>query len=173
VQEGSGTTEVIPLVRLTGTLKFETVPAGLPVTIRRELSDGPSEEWPRFEGKAPVELTLPTGYYVVETQREGFEAHQTELKIEPGETVSRSVSVSPGRLEITSIPSGAEVFLEEKKVGTTPYILDDIRSGSHWRPYVLQLEGYEAKEVTVNVGVGEVTKESVELLKETPPENGQ
>jgi hypothetical protein len=170
VKDGSMTSEVFPLVRDTGTLTVDTVPGGLPVQLAPEMNWDGSESIKPFETKAPIERTLPTGNYQLTVEREGFDPVVRTISISRGETTRKTVSMMPGRLELASVPAGADVYNYDEKVGTTPYILDDIRSEGV-RFFNLKLAGYEEASVNLSILYGEVASETVKLERIAPPES--
>lgn len=62
-----------------------------------------------------------------------------------------------GYITIKSNPSGADVFVDEQKVGITPYQLKKIQLGQH--VVELRKTGYETYADVVNVKMGEVNKQ--------------
>jgi hypothetical protein len=58
-----------------------------------------------------------------------------------------------GSLEVQSSPSGAQVFLGGKPVGTTPLVLNDLPVGS--RVLRLEMDGYERWSSAVQISVEE------------------
>lgn len=66
-----------------------------------------------------------------------------------------------GSVTVTSTPSGALVFLDEKQVGQTPLTLDRIASGSH--SLRLQAPQYAVERRNVSVADGQTTNMAVTL----------
>lgn len=66
-----------------------------------------------------------------------------------------------GSVTVTSTPSGALVFLDEKQVGQTPLTLDRIASGSH--SLRLQAPQYAVERRNVNVADGQTANVAVTL----------
>lgn len=66
-----------------------------------------------------------------------------------------------GSVTVTSTPSGALVFLDEKQVGQTPLMLDRIASGSH--SLRLQAPQYAVERRNVSVADGQTTNVAVTL----------
>ena len=90
-----------------------------------------------------------------------------EVKIGPGETKSVKVKLKPlgkGQISVNSIPMGAEVYLDGRRVAETPAIIKDVPSGKHVLEF--RLEGYKPKRVEVEVKTGETTSVSVTLEPE-------
>ena len=124
----------------TGRITVRTTPPGARVTI-----DG------RDVGKAP--LTIPNlgrGAHTVRVMRDGYTAVERRVTITPNEPTStltlnlvpRSSAPAPAPAPeaatprtadvfFESRPTGATVFLDGKRVGTTPMALPAVRVGSH------------------------------------------
>ena len=66
-----------------------------------------------------------------------------------------------GSVTVTSTPSGASVFLDEKQVGQTPLTLDRIASGSH--SLRLQAPQYAVERRNVSVADGQIANVAVTL----------
>ena len=127
-------------VARTGRITVRTTPPGARVTI-----DG------RDVGKAP--LTIPNlgrGAHTVRVMRDGYTAVERRVTITPNEPTStltlnlvpRSSAPAPAPAPeaatprtadvfFESRPTGATVFLDGKRVGTTPMALPAVRVGSH------------------------------------------
>ncbi len=67
-----------------------------------------------------------------------------------------------GSVTVTSTPSGASVFLDEKQVGQTPLTLDRIASGSH--SLRLQAPQYAVERRNVSVADGQTANVAVTLV---------
>ena len=61
-------------------------------------------------------------------------------------------NVTIGKLEVAYTPSGAEVFLDGLRLGTTPLVKEDVSPGAH--KVVIKLKRYptERKDIVVNAG---------------------
>jgi hypothetical protein len=128
-------------VARTGRITVRTTPPGARVTI-----DG------RDVGKAP--LTIPNlgrGAHTVRVMRDGYAPVERRVTITPNEPTSTLTlslarsnapppprpaapeSATPRTAEVffESRPTGATVFLDGKRVGTTPMALPSVRVGSH------------------------------------------
>ena len=161
LQDGAKIVETIPLIRDTGTLAVGTDPSGLPVRLTAESDEDGVEP---IETAAPFERTLPTGNYQLTVQREGFAPAIRTVGISHGDTTRQTVSLLPGKLELISIPVGAAVYRLGEQVGVTPYILEDLREEGNMY-FEIKLAGYEESSAYVNIQYGEVTRETVTLVK--------
>ena len=136
----------------TGFLTVSTVPDGATLTINgKEM------------GRSPQQLELMAGRYVVVAELGGL-YHEASEEVALGTSgVRLTLELAPafGRLEVSSEPSGADVWLDGEKVGTTPYSKDKLRSGT----YELRVERalHLTHKATVAVRDGETTREAVRL----------
>ncbi|MBP8962076.1 MAG: PEGA domain-containing protein [Opitutaceae bacterium] len=161
LQDGAKIVETIPLIRDTGTLAVDTAPSGLPVRLTAESDEDGVEP---IEAAAPFERTIPTGNYQLTVQREGFAPAIRTVGVSRGDTTRQTVSLMPGKLELISVPAGAAVYRSGEQVGVTPYILEDLREEGNMY-FEIKLDGYEDSSAYVNIQYGEVTRETVKLVK--------
>jgi hypothetical protein len=66
-----------------------------------------------------------------------------------------------GGLYITSLPSGADVWVDGSYIGRTPLLLDGLRDGKH--AVTVTKAGWQVEEVDQNVAVGVITPATVQL----------
>jgi hypothetical protein len=89
-----------------------------------------------LRGKTPLKLSLPTGQHSIELNFGGV-TRTLPLEIQAGTIASQYVefaaeaSVTTGRLDIASDPSGAQVRIDGMPRGTTPLSLASIAPGEH------------------------------------------
>lgn len=118
VEEDDFAVLAVRLTRSTGTLALTTEPSGLAYALR-----GP--EATNRGGRTPARLeNLPTGEYELTVRREGFPEVVKRLRVERQVEASEQVEIVGGRVVVTSMPSGAEVYdMEGRKMGDTPWTL--------------------------------------------------
>lgn len=66
-----------------------------------------------------------------------------------------------GRLQVTTVPEGASVWIGGERLGTTPLSLDALPAGE--RLVELRLPGYESERLRLTLAPNELTSRSVEL----------
>jgi serine/threonine protein kinase len=158
----------VPLVRSTGAVTLTSDPAGLDYTIKGEVTR---------TGRTPAELTLPTGRYDITFSRPGWPEQVRTVEVKRTEQVQASGDFVGGAIELTSTPSGAEVWSDGRQVGTTPYSVAEALPGRY--DYELRLARYRAATAALTVETRKTARENVLLTvnpvlaatKEEPYEN--
>ena len=87
--------------------------------------DGAQLEDGAFRDPIPLRTGKPHEFRIT---RPGFEEMNFTVTLKTGEDQSRQVTLAPatGHLELATDPPGAEVAINGKLVGTTPYKVDDL-----------------------------------------------
>ncbi|WP_456365879.1 PEGA domain-containing protein [Thermococcus sp.] len=134
----------VVLVPATGKLTVNSNPSGAEVYI-----DG------KKVGTTPLRnYTIPEGIHEVAVRKAGYAERAYAISIKYGELKVLNVTLSPemGKLTVKSNPSGAEVYVDGRKVGTTPLENYTVTAGTH--EITLIKDGYQnfTKTVTVNPG---------------------
>jgi len=106
----------------TGLLFVDTNPAGANIQINGDPV-----------GTAPYQAPLMVGRYVIVAELNSYYhvARQEVNLTTAGNTVVMELPQAFGALSVTSTPSGAEVLLDDRPVGRTPYVDDRVLSGDH------------------------------------------
>ncbi len=106
------------LVRSKGTLQIQSEPSGAQFWIKSE------DVQVSREGITPQTLAdLPTGKYSVVARRGDWEMHD-DVEVQRGETTNKSFAFVSAITNITSEPSGAEIFVDGKSRGRAPLRLN-------------------------------------------------
>ena len=106
------------LVRSKGALEIQSEPPGAKVSIKSK--DGQTSR----EGVAPQTIVdIPTGRYSIMARRGDWEM-RGNVEVQRGDTTSKSFAFVSAITNITSEPSGAEIFVDGKSRGRTPVRLD-------------------------------------------------
>lgn len=125
----------------------------------------------------PARVVLPeVGTATIALKLEGYEPYSSRVTYKPGEALQLSPTLqqelSVGALEISSLPSGASIELDGKRLDQkTPARLEKLPSGKRYA-IKLMLPGYDAQSGTVDVSKGGVATFSATLLAPaaaTPP----
>ena len=139
----------------TGTLVIRTVPTNAEIYIDNEkVGTG-------YASKA-VAVGSEHSYKV---QCNNYYPKEGRIYFSQKEEQSLNVELDPnfGYITIKSEPSGAEVYVDDEKVGTTPYLMKKIKLGQH--VVELRKTGYEstADMVTIKIGEPNTQLENVKL----------
>jgi hypothetical protein len=130
-------------------LSVSTEPSGASVYVDDSLM-----------GTSPVVLSglLPGGHMLM-LKKKGCFLKKVEITLDPaGKNEFSFVLLQPGLLKVISEPAGAEVWIDEKREGVTPYQTDRIKPGDH--VITLALRDYvtaEKKVTMANGGMDTVT----------------
>ena len=111
--------------------------------------------------------TLGYGIYQVECRKSGYRSSQQEITISK-EDVNHMINLPKpipiyGTLDINSAPANADVFLDNKKIGTTPMIMDNCIIGTY--NLKISRSGYTDYNEAIKLTEGETLAKSVELKK--------
>lgn len=107
------------------------------------------------------------GLVVKPTQNNNYAKDSTQIQIRRKDwDGGGSSSSSYARLRVDSNPSGANVFIDNNFVGTTPLSISDIRPGR--RTVTIHRQGYSAIYRTVSFERGETERLSESLRPERP-----
>ena len=81
-------------------------------------------------------------------------AQSLDFELHPAGSTSSAhpAANSPGSLAVTSRPSGAQVFVDDNVIGTTPLLLSDVAVGP--RRLRLELPGYKTFTASVEIKPG-------------------
>ena len=129
--------------------------------------DNDAEIWVNgtLKGKSFWEGNLGAGVYEFEARKEGHKPSQItkEINITPA---TQTIVLDPptpvfGDANVNSNPAGAIIYLDGKKMGTTPQILSDILIGKH-KLSIFKV-GYEEKSSEITIKEGEETEISINL----------
>jgi hypothetical protein len=138
VKENEFVTINVSLTRSTGALQIASVPSWLEVDVKNRKAEVKEQML-----KTPAKLEkLPTGDYELTFRREGWPDQKRTVLVRRNETATAQAEFEAGALEITSVPSGAEVWLQGKRLGVTPVRQDGLVPGGYGLE--LRLKAHEA-----------------------------
>ncbi|RIH84248.1 PEGA domain protein [Calidithermus terrae] len=137
----------------TGTLVVNSSPQGAQVFI-----DG------RLVGNTPISVSLNPGRADVELRLDGYDVFRTSVVINPGQTTSVNAGLNAQRrtgvLNVTSNPSGADVYINNQRVGRTPYSVQ-LNEGTY--DLRVSLPGHADYRTTVRVDRNQETRINAQL----------
>ena len=142
------------LVATTGELDVSASPEGARVFVGGV---------PR--GVAPLVVSgLPEGETDVRIEAPGHRPFAGRATVSAGRTFSVSAVLEPlpGSIRVATVPAGAAVFLDDRRVGTSPLTVRDLPAGTH-RVRLLK-DGFDPVARTVALGLGEERNEEFSLV---------
>ncbi len=115
-----------------------------------------------YKGTTPLTLSVTPGTYEVKLTKQGYKNYMTTVELSPDKSKTLSVTLSPiyGRVQITSIPSGAKVYVNSSYKGMTPLSLS-LPPGMY--TIKVSKQGYKNYETTLILSAGEHKAISVTL----------
>ncbi len=139
-----GGTSTLPLVKLKprfGFVNLSTDPAGAEVYL-----DG------KMVGKSPIQgLQVESGSHNFSLRSTAYHELNESFAMSDGETKDLQFALRPafGTLSISSDPEGAEVFLDEQRLGTTPFRQKMQPSGAYNLRLELPMHSTERSQIEV------------------------
>ena len=149
------------------TLNITSTPPGAAISINKK----PVGKTPMREHKIDTGIFLKKEITVL-LEHEGYESKTEALTLEGGKTESLPIVLQKlpvsAILDITSTPSGATVYLDQRPIGPTPisgYSVDTGTTGEKEIQIGVQLDGYESDVQQVTLTGGETLPWRVQLKK--------
>lgn len=157
----SGTVEVadgkktidVQLESTMATLSVNCSTPGASVYVNEEL-----------KGTAPWSGNLPEGNYQIEARHEGYRSQRQSLSLAQREnrTVDFPALIAiTGALNVNYQPNDAEVWIDGKKLGTSPDIFRNILVGNH--SVEIRADGYQSDKKTISIRENETAQMSGSL----------
>jgi hypothetical protein len=141
---GQKTAVTLPLDPLLGLVLVQSTPVGAGVTV-----DG------AFRGKSPLLIPdFPLGTHRLRFSLAGFETKEIELTIKDRTPLKTAVDLTSktARLDITSEPSGAAVYIDNAPRGASPC---EVEATADTNAHVeLKLDGYASFSETITLQAG-------------------
>ena len=124
----------------------------------------------QLRGKGSWTGDLSSGAYTIECRRESHRKTIKELAVTPsmtGQTIPLAAPVPIyGMVDISSSPAGADIYIDNVKVGTSPMIIPECLIGSH--TVSITKQGYSQFTQTINVAENTTTEVSATLQNGRP-----
>lgn len=144
-----------------GNIQVTSSPSGATVSLDRSQ-----------DAVTPTTFTgIPVGTHEVSVYLAGYQTWYTSVNVQSGQTVSVNAVLSPttttGSLSVSSIPSGAAVYIDSLYRGTTPTIVGNLAQGQH--AVRLSLAGYQDWSQMVTVSAAGTTYLNPTLTKDLSP----
>ncbi|MBP9994642.1 MAG: SUMF1/EgtB/PvdO family nonheme iron enzyme, partial [bacterium] len=110
--------------------------------------------------------SLDAGMYIVEARRAGHSTVRQSLTLAKQERRSLTLDAPKpiyGKLNLNSTPGNCDVYLDGKKIGTSPDIFSDVLIGTH--SIELRKKGYENATKQVTIEENKIAQATVTLTK--------
>lgn len=110
---------------------------------------------------------VAVGSHTVRVSMSGYQDYTTSVTVSGATTSHVTATLQPapvtsaGSIEVTSSPSGAEIYIDNAYKGITPLTVDGIAAGSH--TVMLAHSGYSDWTTSVQVGAGSTASVSASL----------
>ena len=162
----TGTLNPLPASNV-GWIYISTSPGGAAVTI-----DGnPAGRTP---ANGALQLSnIPAGVHSVSIELGGYRSYLTTSTVTANTVSEVSIVLQPiapasgrGSVAVSSVPPGANVFLDNIFTGVTPLTLSDVSEGNHI--VTVQLAGFGPYSASVQVAAGTTSTVSAPLSPATP-----
>ena len=118
-------------------------------------------------GVTPYVLQRAEGRYVLRLEREGCNPEERNVHVIKSRTEKLHVKLGekPGGVSVTSVPAGAELFVNNKKRGVTPCVVEALEPGE----YTLRLTraGFDPIESKVRIVPGATDEKNFTLVSST------
>ncbi len=133
-----------PSVPTYGTLRIQSNPSGAAAYV-----DG------QYVGNTPVRYGTTSGSHTISVRQSGYQDFSSSVNVPGGGTIpvvaNLSRIVQNGRLNLSSTPSGAQVYIDGQIAGNSPLAVN-IAAGRHTVEF--KRSGYETATATVDVRAG-------------------
>ena len=149
-------------VPTTGSISVNSIPSGAQIFL----------EGGRTDFITPHVLTgISAGQHTVMLKLAGYQDYNETVSVTAGHTTTVAAVLSPvtttGNISVSSIPSGAQIYLDGSSIGQiTPYTLTGISTGQH--TVLLKLAGYQDYTQPLTVTTGQTTSVNITLYSVLP-----
>jgi hypothetical protein len=145
LKEGETKSLALSMKPRFGSIVVTSIPEGARITI-----DG------KYAGTSPLaKREIESGTHIVRGVMAMYDDAMQKVTVADGELKNITLTLDPafGSLIVRSAPvDGAEVFIDGKKAGTTPFKADRLGSGKYIVTLVMPLYGVVEEELVVEVG---------------------
>ena len=149
-------------------LQFKVTPANEKAIVKVKVEDSNEDYqlWGAVDANGSIDRLLETGAYVYEIVADGYEPSLGKVMLANGNHVE-NVALTPnfGFLEITDASgiAGAEVYINNRKVGTIPYKSGRMECRNDYQLMISHGELYKTYNSTIEIRRGETTTISPRL----------
>jgi len=118
------------------------------------------------KGLTPITIDdLPLGEHFVEVKKQNFATWSQKIDAESYKVIQLVAKLQPqsASLSINSTPQGATVYLNDKNMGVTPIVINNLDAGDY--DLKLTMDGYAPYEEQITVNKGEEVDKNITLKK--------
>jgi len=125
----------------------------------------------QYLGKAPISKYVSPGEYQLKVTTDGYSDYERTLSVNERSNLDITATLSKpeitsGRLAINSRPSGARIYLNNRRSNqTTPHTYSEMEAGRY--RISLRLNGYASYDTTVSIRSGDLTTFRANLRQST------
>ena len=118
--------------------------------------------------------SIPVGSHSLQVYTSGYQPYYTTVNVQSGQTTTINAYLNPsqayGNLQVSSSPSGADIYIDGNYYGHTPRTVGNLVPGSH--SVLLRLAGYQDWTGMVSIVAGSTTTISPSLSQNPSPQYG-
>ncbi len=122
----------------------------------------------QLRGSSSWSGSLPAGTYRIEGRLKGYRNHRQNIQLSQRENKQVTIpalQAITGALNVNYMPANAEVWLDGKKIGTSPDVFRNIIIGSH--QLEIKKDGYFSEQKSITIDEGHTSQLSGSLNKIT------
>jgi hypothetical protein len=155
-----------------GSIDIRSQPTGATITL-----DGSQL------GLTPAQLTnIKAGSHTLKLSLTGYSDWRQPVTVNSGSTTNVNAALyslagttttaqppvsDTGSLSVTTIPAGAQVYVDDIFLGYSPTITSGLTAGSH--AFVIKMDGYKNISASITITSGQTTEYTSNLVSETVP----
>jgi 5-hydroxyisourate hydrolase-like protein (transthyretin family) len=138
----------------TGSVAIDSTPSGARISIDGIDSDHAT----------PYNLSLKAGSHTLVLSMDGYLDDMTILQVQPDRVMSinRTLKLSTGNLSVEVNPSGAQIYLDGRLLGSGPQTLTKKQAGDY--PYLIVCDGYQNESGTLSILPGESVTRKISMV---------
>ena len=115
--------------------------------------------------------TLELGEYTLEARQANHRSSYTQVVVSE-QSVGKTIQLNNpkpiyGTFEVSGSPADATIYVDGKKAGTTPLVVNNVLVGAH--KIRIEKEGYDKQEKSVQITEGQETAVAYTLIKTVKP----
>ena len=157
VVEGQAFSVSTTLTPMPGSILISSSPSGASIYLNGS-----------YQGKTPFTITnVVAGLHTIALKLTDYQDWSRIINVAAGQTSSVSASLTSitVSISVSSIPSGADVYLDGNLKGTTPTTISDVPQGEH-KIKLRKIDYYDSREIPVTATAEKIASVSETLIHE-------